>query len=173
MLIEELHKSSRGEEGEAGGGYENGGGGVEEGAGGHDPGLQGGAGGESVDGDPDTSSEPPTSIIVTNLTLETFEHQVEREKFESLFHEIDEMVNFQYFKSFRRVRVNFATAEQATRGREKVHMTEFNAHHLGKQPRGRPTLAATSTRKAVPHLTASFTPCGLGACSRGRTCCQL
>lgn len=70
MLIEELHKSPRGEENEAGEAYENGE--MEEGAGG------GGAGGESMDRDSDTSNEPPTSIIVTNLTLETFEHQVER-----------------------------------------------------------------------------------------------
>ncbi|XP_045104354.1 calcipressin-2-like [Portunus trituberculatus] len=146
MLIEELHKSPRGEGGEAGGTYENGGGGMEEGAGGHDPNLQGGAGGESVDGD----SEPPTSIIVTNLTLETFEQQVEREKFESLFHEIDEMVNFQYFKSFRRVRVNFATAEQATRGREKVHLTEFNGETI-KSYFTQPIILGSS-RGGDPHL---------------------
>ena len=78
MLIEELHTSPRGEEGEAGEPYENGGG-VEEGAGGHDLSLQGDAGGEGgEDGDDAASMEPPTSIIVTNLTLETFEEQVER-----------------------------------------------------------------------------------------------
>lgn len=150
MLIEELQTSPRGEEGEAGGTYENGAGGGEEGAGGLDQSLEGGAGGENEDGDSLTSNEPPTSIIVTNLTLETFEQPEERMKFESLFHEIDETVNFQYFKSFRRVRVNFATAEQTIRGRDKVHMTEFNGELIKgyfTQP-----IVLGSTRGGDPHL---------------------
>lgn len=77
MLIEELQTSPRGEE-EAGGTYENGAGGGEEGAGGLDQSLEGGAGGENDGGDSVSSLEPPTSIIVTNLTLETFEQPEER-----------------------------------------------------------------------------------------------
>lgn len=46
-------------------------------------------------------------------------------RFEDLFYHIDDSVSFQYFKSFRRVRVNFATHEQASTARDKVHMTEF------------------------------------------------
>ncbi|KAG0723667.1 Calcipressin-2 [Chionoecetes opilio] len=148
MLIEELHMCPAGEEGEAAEAYEAGGGG-EEGAGVHDQGLEGGAQGEE-DGDCEASQEPITSIIVTNLTLETFEHTAEREKFESLFHEIDETVNFQYFKSFRRVRVNFATAEQANRGRDKIHMTEFNGEVI-KGYFTQPIVVANS-RGGDPHL---------------------
>ncbi|KAK8749097.1 hypothetical protein OTU49_015672 [Cherax quadricarinatus] len=69
---------------------------------------------------------PSTSIIVTNLLAPTFDDPHERDIFESLFHDIDETVTFQYFKSFRRVRVNFASHAQATQARDKLHMTEFS-----------------------------------------------
>ncbi|KAK7065240.1 Calcipressin [Halocaridina rubra] len=71
--------------------------------------------------------EPPaaTSVVVTNIVLEIFEEPHERALFEDLFQEIDETVTFQYFKSFRRVRVNFCTAEQASAARTKVHLMEY------------------------------------------------
>ncbi|KAK4324332.1 hypothetical protein Pmani_005021 [Petrolisthes manimaculis] len=71
------------------------------------------------------SQEPPTSVIVTNLTTDIFDEPGQRAMFERLFQDIDENVTFQYFKSFRRVRVNFTNNEQATQAREKFHMTEF------------------------------------------------
>ncbi|XP_066952801.1 calcipressin-1 [Macrobrachium rosenbergii] len=74
----------------------------------------------------DTQQQPPaTSVIVTNLVLQIFDDPDERELFEVLFQDIDETVTFQYFKSFRRVRVNFTTAAQAAEARTKVHMMEY------------------------------------------------
>ncbi|XP_047494410.1 calcipressin-1-like [Penaeus chinensis] len=67
----------------------------------------------------------PTSIIVTNLQPHIFEEPHQKNIFELLFEDIDETATFQYFKSFRRVRVNFATPTQAAAARIKLHMTEF------------------------------------------------
>lgn len=136
MLIEEL-QANPGGEGEEEEGIENGVAG-------------GGDGGDGVDGVDGVSQEPPTSIIVTNLTLDVFEEPMEREKLEALFLDIDETVSFQYFKSFRRVRVNFASHEQAGRARDKVHMTEFG----GEVIKGYFTQPITlgSSRGGDPHL---------------------
>ncbi|XP_053631556.1 calcipressin-1 [Cherax quadricarinatus] len=93
---------------------------------------------------------PSTSIIVTNLLAPTFDDPHERDIFESLFHDIDETVTFQYFKSFRRVRVNFASHAQATQARDKLHMTEFSGEIIKcyfTQP-----IILGSNREGGPHL---------------------
>lgn len=69
MLIEELQTNPRDEDPESS--FD----GAEGGAGGGDG---GGYGGNEGDEDSLVSQEPPTSIIVTNLTLEIFEQPPER-----------------------------------------------------------------------------------------------
>lgn len=80
---------------------------------------------EESDEDPLVEEQPPLSIIVTNLLNTTFDDGHEKSLFEAKFQEIDETVTFQYFKSFRRARVNFDTNENAAEARSKFHKTEY------------------------------------------------
>ena len=45
--------------------------------------------------------------------------------FEEIFQNVDESATFQYFKSFRRVRVNFANSEYAAMAKLQVHEMKF------------------------------------------------
>ncbi|CAL4067198.1 unnamed protein product, partial [Meganyctiphanes norvegica] len=69
--------------------------------------------------------QPPLAIIFTNLTNAIFDNGNEKASFESIFQEIDEIVTFQYYKSFRRAIVNFDTHEHAAEARLKFHKTDY------------------------------------------------
>lgn len=73
--------------------------------------------------DPD-SEDLPTSLIVTNLDVKIFNDEEERLKFEELFREFDEDITFQYFKSFRRARVNFCSSSTTARARIQLHQAQ-------------------------------------------------
>ncbi|MCL4123171.1 UNVERIFIED_CONTAM: hypothetical protein GTU68_031375 [Idotea baltica] len=86
--------------------------------------------GEGIDDDveiPEINSlnDLPCSIIVTNLFYQMFDNPNERELFESFFEDIDEAATFHYFKSFRRVRINFCTPEQAAEARLRMHLKDY------------------------------------------------
>uniref|UniRef100_A0A3Q2Z4V0 Regulator of calcineurin 1 n=1 Tax=Hippocampus comes TaxID=109280 RepID=A0A3Q2Z4V0_HIPCM len=50
--------------------------------------------------------------------------------FEALFHAFDPEAQFQYFKSFRRVRINFSDALAAAEARLRLHKTDFHGKEM-------------------------------------------
>ncbi|XP_053561926.1 LOW QUALITY PROTEIN: calcipressin-1 [Bombina bombina] len=73
--------------------------------------------------------EMPTAMIGCNLDGSLFYDGLYRAKFESLFRTYDKDATFQYFKSFKRVRINFSNPLSAAEARIQLHKTEF----LGKE----------------------------------------
>lgn len=61
----------------------------------------------------DVLDDLPTSIIVTNIHSEVFQSDELKAEMESLFREFSDEVTFQWLKSFRRLRVNYANAISA------------------------------------------------------------
>ncbi|XP_049713704.1 calcipressin-1 isoform X1 [Elephas maximus indicus] len=71
----------------------------------------------------------PTATIACRLDPRVLADGLCRAKFESLFRTYDKDITFQYFKSFKRVRINFSSPLSAADARLQLHKTEF----LGKE----------------------------------------
>ncbi|XP_034371368.1 calcipressin-1 isoform X1 [Arvicanthis niloticus] len=71
----------------------------------------------------------PSATIACHLDPRVFVDGLCRAKFESLFRTYDKDITFQYFKSFKRVRINFSSPLSAADARLRLHKTEF----LGKE----------------------------------------
>uniref|UniRef100_A0A1B6FWS4 Protein sarah n=1 Tax=Cuerna arida TaxID=1464854 RepID=A0A1B6FWS4_9HEMI len=67
----------------------------------------------------------PTSIIVTNLDNAVFKNDELKKEIESLFKQFGEVASFQYFRSFRRMRVNYDCPTAAAKARIQLHQTQF------------------------------------------------
>lgn len=71
------------------------------------------------------TSDLPTSLIITNLDATVFNDPEQKDIFESIFRQYDPNATFQYFKSFRRIRVNFESPALAAKARIHAHQTQF------------------------------------------------
>ncbi|KAG5684212.1 hypothetical protein PVAND_013451 [Polypedilum vanderplanki] len=72
------------------------------------------------------SDQEETSLVVSNINSEVFSSPELKEEIENLFREFSEEITFQYFKSFHRLRVNFANSEPAAEACAKIHLREFH-----------------------------------------------
>lgn len=66
-------------------------------------------------------SDIPQTIIVKNVNLWVFENDNFKEEFERTFKVYDENATFQYFKSFRRVRVNYSSPLYSANAKVDLH----------------------------------------------------
>ncbi|XP_062344191.1 calcipressin-1 isoform X1 [Cinclus cinclus] len=96
----------------------------------------------------------PSATIACNLDPRVFQDGPYRAKFESLFRPYDRDLTFQYFKSFKRVRINFSNPLSAAEARIHLDKTEF----LGKQLKlyFAQTLHIGSSRLAPPNPEKQF-----------------
>ncbi|XP_052240321.1 calcipressin-2-like isoform X2 [Dreissena polymorpha] len=66
-------------------------------------------------------SDIPKIIIVTNVDVSVYENDNSKEEFEQTFKVYDENATFQYFKSFRRARVNYSSPLFSANARIDLH----------------------------------------------------
>jgi len=78
----------------------------------------------------DLSAGLPASLIVTNLATSIFAVDEIRAEFESVFAAYDSDATFQYFRSFKRCRVNFSSSLKATLARLHCDDLEFHGSYI-------------------------------------------
>lgn len=71
-----------------------------------------------------------TSKIQSNVLIWDVFLSSKQASFEDLFRAFDQNVTFQFFKSFRRVRINFTNALAAAEARAKLHKSDFNGREV-------------------------------------------
>lgn len=80
---------------------------------------------ESSDFETSNTAAPNSVIIVTNLIEDAFTLSDVQMEFEELFLKYDQTVQFQYLKSFRRVRVIFSSTENAKQAHANLNNSEI------------------------------------------------
>lgn len=71
--------------------------------------------------DSDSFEDLPTSLIVTNVHADVFGDEEQKAELENLFKFFSPNVKIQWFRSFRRLRVNFDSAVAAATARIQLH----------------------------------------------------
>nr|XP_020442824.1 calcipressin-1-like isoform X2 [Monopterus albus] len=69
-------------------------------------------------------------LVASVTNQEVFNHPEAQATFEALFHSFDPEVQFQYFKSFRRVRISFSDAVAAAEARLRLNKTDFGGKEI-------------------------------------------
>lgn len=77
------------------------------------------------DGSRDSFDDLPTSLIVTNIHSSVFQDEQAREEMENLFKFFSPNVKFQWFRSFKRMRVNYEDAVAAATARIQLHQYQI------------------------------------------------
>jgi len=72
----------------------------------------------------------PPALIVTNVPAIVFTNANEKANFAALFTELDANIKFEYFRSFRRVRMTFGSPQTATAARVYCDHLSFNGYTL-------------------------------------------
>ncbi|XP_028847160.1 calcipressin-1a isoform X1 [Denticeps clupeoides] len=72
----------------------------------------------------------PDAVVACRVAGEVFVCRSIKASFEELFRSYDREATFQFFKSFRRVRINFSDALAAAEARARLHKSEFNGKEL-------------------------------------------
>ncbi|KAK6636641.1 hypothetical protein RUM43_010303 [Polyplax serrata] len=67
----------------------------------------------------------PTSLIVTNIDSSVFQSEEAKEKIQVLFSQFGEPESIQFFRSFRRMRVNYKCPATAAKARIQLHQASF------------------------------------------------
>ncbi|KAK7162289.1 hypothetical protein R3I94_004824 [Phoxinus phoxinus] len=75
-------------------------------------------------------NEQPNALIACKVCEELFSAPQLKEQFEALFCAFDPDTSFQFFRSFRRVRINFTNALAAAEARVKLHKSDFNGKEM-------------------------------------------
>ena len=143
----------------------------------------------------DASCSDTKSLIVTNVDLVVFTEPLAKAEFESRFSVFDPDIIFYYIRTFRRYSsLNFQkpVCKLLVQGKNRLqlpksggnskdidgrrtgggeHSSRVLAPHVRSVNRRRRVLGSASSRETVPDLSPLFATCGLGAATRGRTCC--
>ncbi|GLD72434.1 calcipressin-1 isoform X1 [Lates japonicus] len=72
----------------------------------------------------------PNALIACKVPEDLFNEGSLKASFEALFRSFDPEVQFQYFRSFRRVRISFSDALAAAEARLRLHKTDFNGKEM-------------------------------------------
>ncbi|KAA0722729.1 Calcipressin-1 Down syndrome critical region protein 1 [Triplophysa tibetana] len=75
-------------------------------------------------------SDQPNALIACKVAEDVFNEHHLKVQFEALFREFDPGASFQFFKSFRRVRINFTDVLAAAEARVKLHKSDFNGKEM-------------------------------------------
>uniref|UniRef100_A0A2S2QSZ0 Protein sarah n=1 Tax=Sipha flava TaxID=143950 RepID=A0A2S2QSZ0_9HEMI len=67
----------------------------------------------------------PTSLIVTNIDPAIFKDDELKKEIEMLFSRFGEIISVQYFRSFKRLRVNYSNSASAANARIQMHQIRF------------------------------------------------
>ncbi|KAM9766925.1 calcipressin-1 [Menidia menidia] len=71
----------------------------------------------------------PNALIACRVPEDLFQ-EARKASFESLFRSFEPEVQFQYFRSFRRVRISFRDALAAAEARLRLHKSQFNGREI-------------------------------------------